>query len=213
MYRVKICGHTDLPDALESARLGADAVGVIVEVPVRTHRNLTASEAGEILRRLPSTVRGVAVIIPPSLDEALRLYREVNPSVLQLHGRESPEFVAELKSRISAPLVKTLHVTEEDALSKAAAYEDHCDALLLDTQTERYGGSGRTHNWEISREIVKQVRKPVLLAGGLTPENVREAILRVRPWGVDVASGVEGSDGKKDYGKVRRFVEVARGLL
>lgn len=209
--QVKICGHRHLADARESARLGADLIGVIVEVPVDTRRKVSRGRAREIVRSIKPPAQGVMVIMPGTVDEAVELYEAVKPSFIQLHGAESVAFVEELKSAVPCSIIKTVHVRSEDSIKHANSYAN-ADAILLDTASEKAGGSGIIHNWEISRKIVEQLKVPIFLAGGLTPENVRSAVDAVGPYGVDVASGVEDLDGKKDFRKIKEFIRKAKGL-
>ncbi len=209
--QVKICGHRTVEDARQSARLGADFIGVIVEVPVDTPRKVSTEQAAEIIRSIESPAQGVMVIMPDTVKETVELYRAVKPSFIQLHGDESTEFVKELKSAVPCKVIKTIHVAGEDSIKQAQSHAKFADAILLDTATEKAGGSGITHNWQISRRIVEAVKLPVFLAGGLTQENVEEAMEAAGPSGVDTASGVEGADGMKDAGKVGEFIRRAKG--
>jgi len=209
MVKIKICGNINVQDALEAARLGADFVGCVVEVNVATPRKISAEKAKEIISSLPASAKGVAVIMPETLEEALQLYEKIKPFALQLQGDESLELVKQLK-QLPCKIIKTVHVRDESSIEEAKKFSKHCDAILLDTPSVIKGGSGKTHNWSISRKIVESVEKPVFLAGGLTPENVEEAIKTVKPYVVDVSSGVELQPGKKDYKKVKKFIENAR---
>ena len=207
--KVKICGHKTPKDALQSAKLGADFIGVIVEVPVETPRKVSRELAAEIISQIEPPAQGVMVIMPGTIDEAIELYNVVKAPFIQLHGNETPEFVKELKSKVQCRVIKAIPA-EEDALEKAHEHAKFADMLLLDTPSQMAGGSGITHDWEISKRIIDEVRIPVLLAGGLNPENVAEAARAAKPYGVDTASGVEGPDGAKDFKKVREFIKNAR---
>jgi phosphoribosylanthranilate isomerase len=207
--KVKICGHKNVDDALQSAKFGADFIGVIVEVPVDTPRKISKDRAAEIVRSIEPPAQGVMVIMPSTVKEAAALYEAVKAPFIQLHGSESPEFVKELKSAVQCKIIKAIHVGE-DSIKKANAHAKFADMILLDTSTEKAGGSGITHDWKISKKIIEDVEVPVLLAGGLGPENVKEAIEAAGPYGVDAASGVEGPDGMKDYDKVQNFIRKAK---
>lgn len=208
--KVKICGNTTVEDALLASGLGADAVGVIVDVPVPSPRNIQAEKARRILAAIPPRVEGVAVVISDGLGEVQRIYDIVRPKVMQLHGLESVELVREVKATLPCKVWKTVHVRGEGSVREAVAYAGVADALLLDTPSAGLGGSGEAHDWSISRRIVEAVGTPVLLAGGLTPENVRRAIGAVGPHGVDVVSGVEGERGRKDPRKLELFIKRAK---
>lgn len=207
--KVKICGHKTVEDARHSAELGADFIGVIVEVPVDTPRKISKEQAREIVRQLEPPAQGVMVIMPGTINEAVELYEAVKAPFIQLHGSESVEFVEELKSMVPCKIIKAIHVTE-GAMEKAKEHAKFADMILLDTAAEKVGGSGITHDWEISKEIVEKVEIPVLIAGGLNPENVKEAIDATKPYGVDTASGVEDGDGMKDFKKVNEFIRKAK---
>ncbi len=210
MVIVKICGITNVEDALKCEELGADFIGTIVDVPVETPRKIGIETAREIHDEITPPVTGVAVMMPESIEEALRIYDGVLPAFIQLHGSEGVMFLKELRSLVPCNIIKTIHVKGEDSIKEAVKFSKFTDAILLDTPSKEMGGTGKTHDWEISRKIVEAVQKPVILAGGLNPENVKEAVETVRPYGVDAASGVEKEPGKKDFDKVGRFVEGAK---
>jgi len=209
--KVKICGNTNRKDALAAARLGADFIGAVVEVPVDTPRKVTAQEAKKILG-FSAPIGKVIVIMPKTIEEAAALYEEIRPEFVQLHGSENVQFVRELRSLIPCNIIKTIHVKDEASIREAKRFARYSDALLLDTPSEQFGGSGKPHDWKLSRKIVEAVEIPVILAGGLTPDNVREAIEIVKPYAVDVSSGVEKKEGKKDYSKVKKFIKNAKLL-
>lgn len=207
MVLVKICGNTNRTDALIAMELGADFVGVIVEVPVSTPRKVRANKAREILSDIPG---GVMVLMPRSVEQALDYYHRVAPEYVQLHGKESLDFVKKLRKTLPCKIIKTLHVLNKSSVKEALEYAPFCDYLLLDTPSVNMGGSGLKHDWNISKEIVQAVKVPVILAGGLNPGNVGEAVKTVEPFAVDVSSGVESKPGKKDYGKVKNFIAAAK---
>ncbi len=210
MVKVKVCGITRVEDALECARLGADAVGVIADVPVDTPRKISANKAKQILNGLPDSIERFLVIMPRNLQEAIDLYDAVKPDVVQLHGTEPLSLVEELKSKVPCKVTKTIHVRDPSSVEEAVGYSKYCDYLLLDTPSKIGGGSGRTHDWSISKEIVEKVTVPVIMSGGLNPINVINAINEVKPSYVDASSGVESRPGVKDLNKVTRFIENAK---
>ncbi len=211
MVKVKICGITNPEDAINCQRLGADAIGTVVDVPVETPRKITTDKAKEIHASLPFFTPGVVVIMPKTAEEAIEMVQKIKPYAIQLHGNESTELLENLRNRLQIKIIKTVHVKDDKALETAKEYAEHCDAILLDTATAEMGGSGVKHDWNISREITETIKKPVILAGGLNPENVKEAIREVKPYAVDVSSGVESVPGRKDYDLVKRFIENAKG--
>jgi phosphoribosylanthranilate isomerase len=200
IVRVKICGVTRLEDALLASRLGADALGFNFWPGSRRH--VTPAVGREIISRLPPFVTPVGVFVNQAEGEMRAIAAETGIQVFQLHGDEPPE----LCSRLPLPVVKAIPVDQVATLSKLLSYEVR--AFLLDTPSRGYGGTGRPFDWSLA-EGVSEVA-PVILAGGLTPENVAEAVRAVRPWAVDVASGVESSPGVKDADRMLRFFTAVR---
>jgi phosphoribosylanthranilate isomerase len=199
--RVKICGVTRLEDALLAVRLGADALGF--NFWPRSKRYLSPSAAREIVRRLPPLVTSVGVFVDPSRDEVLRAVEASGVQVAQLHGDEPPALCAALP----LPVLKALRVRDAASLEAVGAY-DGVAGILLDTATPGYGGSGATFDWALAAPAA--AARPLVLAGGLDPGNVAEAVRLVRPFAVDVASGVESAPGIKDQELMRRFIEAAK---
>ncbi len=209
--RVKICGITRKEDLAVAVAAGADAVGFLVGVP-SSPRNLTIERAETLLREVPVFVDSVVVTAPQSIDGLAKICEKLKPTAIQIHGKKNFE-ASEIRERIKhIRLIKTVYVTK-DALNETAIEELKAfDAVLLDSFTRgQYGGTGRVHNWTLSRQIREAVAPlPLILAGGLKPENVKEAILTVQPYAVDVASGVELRPAVKDHEKVRAFVKNAK---
>ena len=211
--RVKICGITREEDLAVAVAAGADAVGFLVGVP-SSPRNLTIERAERLLRQVPIFVDSVVVTAPQSINGLAEICEKLKPSAIQIHGKKS--FVAsELREQIKdSRLIKTVYVTK-DALNETAIEELKAfDAVLLDSVAKgQYGGTGRVHDWNMSRQIREAVAPlPLILAGGLKPENVKEAVQTVQPYAVDVASGVESQPAVKDHEKVRAFVENAKEI-
>jgi len=198
--RIKICGVTRAEDALAAVRLGADALGFNFWPGSRRHVSPAAARA--IIARLPPFVTSVGVFVNQPEGEMRATAAESGIQVFQLHGDEPPE----LCSRLPLPVVKAIPVDQVRTLSKLLSYE--VSAFLLDTPSRGYGGSGEPFDWSLA-EGVSEVA-PVILAGGLTPENVAAAVRAVRPYAVDVASGVESSPGVKDVIRMSRFVAAVR---
>lgn len=213
MTRVKVCGITREADLQVAVDAGTDAVGVITDVPVDTPREVSPERAAALVDAVPPFVTSVLVTMPTQPEETVDLVRDVNPDVLQIHGELSAGDLAYLAAKTDAAIVKTVHAADLDA---AHRYDDLADALLVDSTDESgAGGTGRTHDWDATHQLRDDVRSPVVLAGGLTPDNVAEAIDVVDPFAVDVASGVEatGADataGEKDHDAVRAFVRAAK---
>jgi phosphoribosylanthranilate isomerase len=198
--RVKICGITRLEDALEAVRLGADALGFNFWPGSRRH--VAPAAAREIVRRLPPLVTTVGVFVNQPEEEIRAAAAASGVQVLQLHGDEPPELCA----RLPLPVVKAVPVDRAQDVARLRAYG--AAAILLDTPTAGFGGSGRVFDWSLADGLPSAL--PVILAGGLGPENVADAVRRLRPYAVDVASGVESSPGVKDAGRMARFVAAVR---
>ena len=211
--RVKICGITREEDLNAAVAVGADAVGFLVGVP-SSPRNLTLERAKTLLKQVPVFVDSVVVTPPESMKRLAEICETLKPSAIQLHGKK--EFNAsEVRERIrDTHLIKTIYVTK-DALKETAIEElKRFDAVLLDSFIKgQYGGTGKIHDWNLSKQIKEAVAPlPLILAGGLKPENVHKAVRTVQPYAVDVASGVELQPGIKDYEKVQAFVENAKEI-
>ncbi len=209
MTRVKICGITDPSELFFALDQGPDAVGFVVEVEGSRHR-IMAREAKAMIGSVPVFTKSVAVIAPRDLDQAVNLADQTGSDVLQVHGGLGPGEIEDLKSRISQDVVAAV---PSGSFDLAREFAKAADAVLLDTFKDgMLGGTGAVHDWSKSREIVRGLRVPVILAGGLNPSNVSDAISLVRPYAVDVSSGVETA-GKKDPEKIAALVRAVRSCL
>lgn len=197
---VKICGITTLDDALACVDAGADALGF--NFWPGSKRRIGFIEAAAIARRLPPSVRTVGVFVDPSDADVDRGFGSGAIDLAQLHGDEPPEFCR----RFGGRYIKALRLRDVATLARFGEYG--CDLFLVDAATPGYGGSGQRADPALARQAAAAHR--VILAGGLTPDNVAEAITEVRPYGVDVASGVEREPGVKDWIKVAAFVSAAK---
>jgi phosphoribosylanthranilate isomerase len=210
---IKICGNTSVADALLAVEAGADAVGFVF---APSPRHVTESEVAGIVARLPKTVETIGVFVDATVEEIYSAVRMCHLTGVQLHWDAADDLPGRLKSRLGREL-RVLRVAHfgEGAAERAAAYEKdpNVDGVLIDSRTATAaGGTGVAYDWELAAKTVfknAQDRK-LVVAGGLTPENVGEAIAALRPWGVDVVSGVEAEPGRKDAGKVREFMVRAR---
>lgn len=212
--RVQIAGVSSLDEALECERAGADAVGFTVRLPHGPHDDLTEDKARTIVAAMPPFISTVAITYVDNAREAVELCRFLGVSTLQLHGdfptREIPLVRAGLPH---LRIIRALNVTGGDSIARAREVERRVDALILDTfdpVTGQRGATGKTHDWSISREIASRARVPVILAGGLNAANVAAAIEAVGPWGVDVHTGVEDEDGRRNLVKIREFIAAAK---
>jgi len=208
LIKVKICGVRTAEDASKCVEAGADAVGMLL---APSPRRITVERAGAIVKGLPPFVTPVIVAMPSSAEEAVEAARKIGPGAIQLQGDEPPEMLAEIKKALPGiRLIKAVHVGSGDELEKARAYEEVADAILLDTMSPGRGGSGQTHDWSLSKKVAASIKKPVVLAGGLNPSNVAGAVRAVRPFAVDVASGVEAEGRAKDMRLVKAFIRNAK---
>jgi len=200
--KIKICGMTSARDAAYAADLGADAVGLIFFK--KSPRAVTEAQARKILDGLPPLVHRVGVFVNESAERINRLVDRLKLDRVQLHGEESPAFCKTIRAQV----FKAVRVQNADSLKGLNRYPVR--GFLLDAfHPAHYGGTGEVFDWRLALRAKKA--GPVILAGGLTPENVAEAIERVRPYGVDVCSGVEKRPGRKDYDKLRAFFDAVRG--
>jgi phosphoribosylanthranilate isomerase len=211
LVRVKICGNRNDGDVAAAVAGGADAIGLIVGARYATDDEISPESADALRRQVPVMVTPVLVTHLETAALVIALHRRVPAPAVQLHGDVALGEVAAIRSALpSVMLIKAVHVVDRSAIDSARVWASRVDAVLLDTRTaDRIGGTGQIHDWSISAEIVKSVGVPVILAGGLTFDNVAAAVARVRPYAVDVNSGVNG-EGAKDPLKVRRFVTAAK---
>jgi phosphoribosylanthranilate isomerase len=211
--RTKICGITNRNDACTALKCGADYIGIIVDI-AGSRRSVPAEAAHEIIAGIDSAV----VLMEGRLETITAVVRRMHPHAVQLIGAYSPEDIHCLKQDCGTLLWMTLYVppfgsgaSVDLVRSIARLHEAGLDAIVLDTQVPGHkGGTGRTCDWDTAAEVVRTAALPVFLAGGLTPENVAHAADAVRPFGVDVSSGVEISPGHKDPSAVSRFIKQAR---
>src|SRR6266705_408011 len=200
--KVKICGLTNLPDGLAAAEAGADALGFVFYD--QSPRLVTVEAAGAIIRALPPFIVKVGVFVNAPEDLVFRAISQCGLNLLQFHGDESPEYCLQF----GLMSMKAFRMRDEQSLEALAAYKT--DAWLLDAYApDKPGGTGATFNWDLAIAARKWGR-PIFLAGGLTPDNVAQAVQRARPYAVDVSSGVETAPGKKDAAKVKEFIEAVR---
>jgi phosphoribosylanthranilate isomerase len=203
--KVKFCGITSVGDAEAAVEAGADALGLMFYPGSPRHISLETAQAIE--RELPPFIIRVGVFADPAPEDVFSAMHQCGLNLLQFHGQETPEFCRQF----GMMTMKAFRIRDADSLREIPNY--HTDAFLLDSYVAgKAGGTGETFNWELAGEAGK-FGKPIFLAGGLTPENVADAVRIVRPFGVDVSSGVEQSPGKKDPKKMRDFIAAVRSAL
>lgn len=209
--RVKICGTATFADLDCAVAAGADAVGFLMGITHVTQDAVTPETAAAMVATLPPFIVPVAVTHLTKPSDLIRIVELSRCTTLQIQDMVTPDDIAEVREALPyLRIMKAVHVMDESAITTAKYFSDTADAILLDTRTaDRIGGTGITHDWNISAKIVKECSCPVILAGGLTPENVTEAIIRVRPYAVDVHTGVK-KNGVRDAERTRAFVANAR---
>jgi phosphoribosylanthranilate isomerase len=214
MIRIKICGITSIVEAKLAERHGADALGLLVGRRHRASDFLRVNVACKIYETVFPFVIPVLVTHLEEPQEILRLGAAVPCPVLQLHSDLSSSLLSTLRERLRPKkIIGKVSVQNRRAVKRAYEIQGSVDAIVLDSidpATDRVGGTGMTHDWSLSAEIVSNSSVPVVLAGGLTPDNVAEAIRVVRPAAVDVNSGVETPDGHKSEERICRFIEAVR---
>jgi phosphoribosylanthranilate isomerase len=199
--RIKICGITRVQDARAAAECGADAIGLVFYPP--SPRYLSTERAVELRDALPPFVQTVALFVNPDAAQVAQVLQRVRPGLLQFHGEETPEFCGQF----GVPFVKACRMRPGgDALEYLRPFS-RAAAWLFDSHVPEYGGVGEGFDLSLLPAVKE---KPVILSGGLSPASVAEAIRRVRPWGVDVSSGVESAKGVKDAAKIAAFVAEVR---
>ena len=214
---VKICGISDIPTARRVAELHPDAIGLNFHKP--SPRAVTLRKAADIAHAVRDTVEPVGLFVNHGLDAIVAACRECGFTTLQLHGDEPASFVADLRHAVPNARIIRVHRMGDEGIKPLAEFLDDCarrqiplDACLVDGRAEgAYGGTGQAAPWNVLAQDYRRGEwPPLILAGGLNAENVAAAIKAVRPWGVDVASGVESSPGRKDLAAVERFIRAAR---
>ncbi|WP_251343017.1 phosphoribosylanthranilate isomerase [Haloplanus halophilus] len=207
MVRSKICGVTTEADLRAVSEAGADAVGIVTEVSVDTPREVAPDRAADLVAAAPPFLSTVLVTMPDSPSRAVELAGAVTPDAVQIHGGFDVEDVRYVRREARTDVITAVDAAD---IARARAHDDVADAVLIDSTTDSgAGGTGETHDWGAAADLVDDLSAPVVLAGGLTPENVAEAARTVGPYAVDVSSGVERRGGEKDHEAVRAFVRNA----
>jgi phosphoribosylanthranilate isomerase len=221
MTWVKFCATTNLRDAEHSIEAGAHALGFVF---APSTRRMDLAPAAQIVAALPPEIEKIGVVVNQSPSDLANLADRVGLTGLQLHGDEAPELMPEYRRALSKrKLIKALQARQvldsKNGMSVVDSYlaqRDELDAILLDSGSPTVrGGTGKTFDWQAALPIVVKIREqmPIIIAGGLTPDNVSDAIRLFEPWGVDVVSGVEREVGKKDQIKLRAFIAAVRAAL
>lgn len=215
MVKVKICGITNVEDAIYAVESGADAIGLLPDVlEAPKEIRIGIENAKEIISRLPEKAWTFVLTDSKNFEDIIILCKETGCSHVQIIEDIPVEDLVKIKGALpNVKIVKAICITGKPAIELAEKYGAVSDYILLDSRNKvRRGGTGETHDWNVSSEIVKRTLKPVFLAGGLCSDNVKEAILKVKPYGIDAASRLESSVGMKDPKKVREFIRIAKSL-
>ena len=199
--KVKVCGMTRLKDALVAVEVGADAVGFIFYK--KSPRSVTMKTVREIVLELPPFVDTVGVFVDETAEQINKIADYCNLDIIQLHGDESPTFCKKIRRKV----IKAFRIKDMQSVKKLSSFQ--VSGFLLDTFSDNlHGGTGKVFDWNLALPAKKF--GPVIMAGGLTPNNVQQAVRQIRPYGVDVCSGVESEPGIKDHKKVRAFLNNAK---
>jgi len=211
---IKVCGIQTLEEATGAVKAGANTLGFLLGVPEYVEDKITPEIAKQIVASVPEGVRTVMVTHLLKVNEIVDIAEYTGVNAIQVHNDLDTEGMKQLQQNLhNIELIKAIHVLDHSAVDQAKMYEPCSDMILLDTKVkDRIGGTGKTHDWNISKEIVNKLNIPVILAGGLNPQNIKEAIMKVKPSGIDANSGLEHEDGLKDFEKIRLFAREA-GLL
>ncbi|MCB4755601.1 MAG: phosphoribosylanthranilate isomerase [Elusimicrobia bacterium] len=213
--KVKICGITNKEDATWAINYGADFIGL--NFYKDSPRHISLSNAVAWVPQLPSFTTAVGIFVNADKDEIVKTVDKLNLKGIQLHGDESPEFIQSVRVALegqgrSVFIIKAFHISDESTLNNIPFFAEVVDYFLLDSKVDDTpGGTGVRFNWDLAVKV-KEMGKPVFLAGGLTPENVKEAVKKVAPFAVDVASGVEKSPKRKDPQKLQDFINNAKRI-
>ena len=213
---IQVAGIIDQKEADMLISQGVDYLGIPLRLPVNKE-DLSEEEAAGIFKKIPLPHFGVVISYSNTAEEAIQLCKNLNCNIIQLHGEIETDELIKIKSiEPDIIIIKSLVITghnEEELVKSVKETESFVDAYITDTydpKTKASGATGKTHNWNISRRLVSLTSKPVILAGGLNPENVYEAIIKVRPAGVDVHTGIENSTGRKDNLLLQKFIAEAK---
>lgn len=205
--RTKVCGINSKIDIDVCLKAGVNALGFLVGITHTAEDKVTNDEAKALIESLPPFVSSVAVTHLTEVNKIVELVKYIKANTVQIHDYIPPEAVKEVRDQLpGVKIIKAVHVQGDESVGAANQFVPYVDALLLDSRTQdRLGGTGLTHDWNISKKIVESVKCPVILAGGLNQDNIYDAVKKVNPFGIDANSGVE-VNSRKDYDKVSKFV-------
>jgi phosphoribosylanthranilate isomerase len=204
--KIKICGITRIEDAILAKELGAWAIGFIFYD--KSKRYINPTKAGEIANLVGENIEKIGVFVDSSMTQIAEFAKTANLTAIQLHGNETPEFCKKIGKMTGLPIIKALRIKTASDLQNIQEYKNSVFAILLDTYSEKeYGGTGESFDWNILQNIPKN-EIPVILAGGISSENIKTAQKLVNPYAIDVSSGVESQKGIKDKEKMKKLFEI-----
>lgn len=207
MTKVKICGLSEPKTLTAALENGADFIGFVFYEP--SPRHIEIEVAKYLANFIPDDVQTVGLFVNPTNEQLSEVLNDIPLNMIQLHGNETPERVSEIKKKFNLPIMKAIPVSSKDDLDQANQYENVADWLLFDAKGEKLpGGNGIAFDWDILKNY--KGSKPWMLAGGLTPDNITEALALLSPDAVDVSSGVESDKGIKDVHKIRSFLQAGK---
>ncbi len=211
MTKIKICGITNVQDALWAVNLGVDFIGL--NFYKKSPRRVSLDTAENIINQIPNFIKVVGVFVDEDLRNIEKIVNKYRLDIVQFHGNETPQYCSD--AHFPGPevrIIKAFRIKDNDYIKEIIGYSDFADYYLLDTYVSgQAGGTGKTFNWDLAIQS-KVLGKPIFLSGGLTPENVKDAILKVKPFAVDVASGVERTLRRKDYQKMKEFIQRVKEI-
>jgi len=212
---IKVCGIQIVAEALGAIEAGANTIGMLLGVPEFVEDKITTEIAKQIVVSVQEGIRTVMVTHLLEVNKIIKIANYTRVTAIQIHNVLGKGDIEQLRQKLpDLELIKAIHIVNNSAVDQAKEYEPYSDMLLLDSRIkERIGGTGKTHDWNISERIVNEVNIPVILAGGLTPDNVETAIKKVKPSGIDANSGLENEEGSKDFEKIRLFATVGNLLF
>lgn len=212
--RVKVCGIKNLDDALKAAEYGADAIGLLVGQEHNSKDFITIDQAKDIVSKMPPFISTVLVTHINDANKIIEMIKQTTVNTVQLHSDIDISGIRKIKTDCPyVKIIKLVHIIDEKSIDQVKEFSNVSDAILLDTinfSTNQVGGTGKTHNWDIDEKIVKETDARIIVAGGLNKDNVRDAILKIKPFGVDVNSGVQNELGFKDYDNLKEFINNAK---
>ncbi|OGI21735.1 MAG: hypothetical protein A2287_05725 [Candidatus Melainabacteria bacterium RIFOXYA12_FULL_32_12] len=211
MVKIKICGITTLEDASLAAQLGAWAVGFIFYK--KSPRYIEPDKAKLIIKELPDNIEKIGVFVDLPLDEIQDIALKTGITQIQLHGNESKDFCTEVVNKINLPVIKAIRIKDFTDLSSIPEYKNIVSAILLDSYSKNlFGGTGESFNWGIAKKA-KTYNMPIIIAGGINPDNVANVYTEIQPYALDISSGIEEYKGIKDHNKLKKLFSAVNSIL